>query len=244
MNPGTPGTPGIPADPAIPAKTPADEAGPRAAHRCVPAARTGHRPARRVAVAVRSILFNVAAAAGAVCIVLVLLAWTFHLSLVMFRTGSMSPTIPAGSVALVKRIPAADARVGQIVTVDRPGHLPITHRVVSVSPADGGGAVLVLKGDANALADAPPYRVDTVREVIWHAPHLARAVVWVSQPLVIGTLTLLVAGLVTWTLWPSRDGPGTEAPATTGTEGEIGADDDRRDTAVTAAGDGGGGDPE
>jgi signal peptidase len=149
-----------------------------------------------------------------VSIVMVLLAWTFHLSLVMFRTGSMAPTIPAGSVALVKRIPAGDAQVGQIVTVDRPGRLPITHRVVSVGPGGDGSAVLVLKGDANAVADAPPYRVGTVRLVIWHAPHLARVVVWVSQPVVIGTLTLLVAGLVTWTLWPRRDDSGPDRQAT------------------------------
>jgi signal peptidase len=161
---------------------------------------------RRVSGVVRSVLLNITAAAGAVCIVLVVLALVFHISLVMFRTGSMAPTIPTGSLAVVKRIPADQARVGDVVTVNRPGHqLPITHRVVSVTPGGDGNATLVLKGDANASVDAAPYRVHTVRQVIWHAAGLARVIVWFGRPLVLATLTVLVAALVTWVLWPRRE---------------------------------------
>lgn len=161
---------------------------------------------RRASGVVRSVLLNITAAAGAVCIVLVVLALVFHISLVMFRTGSMAPTIPTGSLAVVKRIPADQAKVGEVVTVDRPGHkLPITHRVVSVTPAADGSTTLVLKGDANASVDPAPYHVHTVRRVIWHAPGLARVIVWFGRPLVLATLTVLVAALVTWVLWPRRE---------------------------------------
>jgi signal peptidase len=158
-------------------------------------------------VVVRSTLLNLAAAGGAVCIVLVVLALVFHITLIMFKTGSMAPAIPAGSLAIVREIPAADARVGQVVTVDRPGRLPVTHRVVSVTSARAdaatpGTATLVLKGDANPVNDPAPYTVPTVRIVLWSAPGLARVVVWFSDPFVLGTLTVAVATLVTWVLWP------------------------------------------
>lgn len=77
--------------------------------------RTGrHRqrgPTRRilrvVGQAIREAPLSIAALGGAVCIVLTVLAFTGGYSLIMFKTGSMSPTIPAGSVALVREIPRA-----------------------------------------------------------------------------------------------------------------------------------------
>lgn len=162
---------------------------------------------RHTAVSVtRSTLLNIAAVGGAICIVLVVLALVFQITLIMFKTGSMSPTIPAGSLAVVKQIPASEARVGEVVTVNRPGELPISHRIVSTRPAPGGATSLVLKGDANATADPAPYVVKTVRLVLWSAPGLAYVVVWLSNPFVLGAITLAVAALVTWVLWPRDDG--------------------------------------
>lgn len=160
---------------------------------------------------IRSTVLNVAAAGGVLCIAWVVAALVFHLSLIMFRTGSMSPGIPAGSLALVREIPATEARVGQVVTVDRPGLLPVTHRVVRVDVPPGshpGSPVeLTLKGDANPTADPAPYRVSTVREVVWSQPGLARIVVWMGHPAVIGTLTIATTALVTWVFWPRRIAP-------------------------------------
>ncbi|QZQ53630.1 hypothetical protein KZI27_00655 (plasmid) [Curtobacterium sp. TC1] len=106
---------------------------------------------------VRGVLLNVAAAGGAICIVMVILAFGFHITLIMFRTGSMSPAIPTGSLAVVKQIPAAQAQVGQVVTVDRPGQLPITHRVVTTNPRNDGSATLRLApGQRSASPPASP----------------------------------------------------------------------------------------
>lgn len=171
----------------------------------------GAEPARRrstgatVSRVVRTVLLDITAFAGAICIALVVLALVFHVSLIMFRTGSMSPTIPTGSLAMVHQIPALDARVGDVVTVDRPDQLPITHRVVSIVDAGGGYATIVLKGDANAAPDPVPYHVNTVRKVIWHAPGLARVIVWFSDPFVLGGLAMAVAALIAWVLWPRQD---------------------------------------
>lgn len=156
----------------------------------------------RVESVARNVLLDVAAVLGAICIVLVVLALVFHITLIMFKTGSMTPAIPTGSLAVVKQIPASEAHIGDVVTVDRPGELPITHRVVRTSPDPDGSTVLVLKGDANAAADPAPYTVKTVRLVLWSVPGLAYFVVWLSDPFVLGGLTIGVAALVVWALWP------------------------------------------
>ncbi|SDH70927.1 signal peptidase, endoplasmic reticulum-type [Leifsonia sp. 98AMF] len=157
---------------------------------------------------IRSTILNVAAVGGVLCIAWVVAALVFHLSLIMFRTGSMSPGIPAGSLALVREIPVSEAHVGDVVTVDRPGLLPVTHRVVEVTaPASapaGTPVEIVLKGDANPTVDPAPYRVSTVRIVLWSQPGLARAVVWLGHPAVIGSLTVATTALVTWMFWPRR----------------------------------------
>ncbi|WP_084516064.1 signal peptidase I [Microbacterium luticocti] len=174
------------------------------------------RPRPRIGGALGEILLWLAAAAGVVCIVLVVLAFTAHITLIMFRTGSMAPTIPAGSVAVVQRIPAADVAVGDIVTVDRPGQLPVTHRVRQV--ADGptpAQRVLTLRGDANADDDPAPYTVTSVRIVRFSVPGLAPVVVLMGNPYVLGGITVAAAALVVWAFWPRRHlDPGDGEPDT------------------------------
>ena len=58
----------------------------------------------------RETLLNLAAAGGAVCLIAVVLAVAFNITLILFKTGSMSPTIPAGSLAVVREIPAAEGK--------------------------------------------------------------------------------------------------------------------------------------
>ncbi|MCO1340134.1 signal peptidase I [Kocuria polaris] len=157
-------------------------------------------------------LLNVAAAGGAVCIVLAVCAFVFDVSLLMFKTGSMEPTIPTGSVAVARAVPAADVQVGQIVTVDRPGQLPVTHRITSIEPAEPGSAArtFTMRGDANRDDDPYPYTVEDVRRVFFHVPHAANVVVWFGNPYVLGGLTLGASVLVTWAFWPRgicRDEP-------------------------------------
>ncbi|MGN8026428.1 signal peptidase I [Microbacterium sp. 22242] len=168
------------------------------------------------------ILLWIVALAGLVCIVLVILAFTAHITLIMFRTGSMAPTIPTGSVAIVQQIPASQVHVGDVVTVDRPGELPVTHRVRAV--ADGsvsGERLLTLRGDANAQDDVAPYPVSTVRIVRFSVPGLAPVIVAFGNPLVLGGITIGVTALVVWAFWPRGRGSGgrdgsDEAPAAEG----------------------------
>lgn len=177
-------------------------------------AHAARSPRRRVSVG--GVLLDVAAAAGAVCILLVILAYALDITLILFSTGSMAPTIPTGSVAVVHRIPAEDIRVGDVVTVDQEGNLPVTHRVVTVDPGPTPDQrVLVLKGDANVETDLSPYTVSTVRRVIFSIPRLAYLISWLHNRYVLVGVVVGVAGLITWAFWPHQggDGPdGTEKP--------------------------------
>lgn len=148
---------------------------------------------------------------GALCIVLVIAAGWFGISIILFSTGSMSPTIPAGSAALVREIPASEVEVGDVVTVDRPGALPVTHRVVAVA-GSGVFRQLTLRGDANPVDDPLPYDVARVREVIFSVPGIAPAIAAAGHPLTLAIVTLGVAGLVTWAFWPraAADGEASE----------------------------------
>lgn len=145
---------------------------------------------------------NLLAAGGVVCIVLVILAVSMNITLIMFKTGSMSPTIPTGSVAVVKQISADEIEIGDVVTVDREGQLPVTHRVVEIYPQAPGEALIRMKGDANPDVDPGMYRVATVREVLWSVPELAKLIVWFGNPMVLGGISLFAALGVLWTFWP------------------------------------------
>lgn len=148
-----------------------------------------------------SSLLNIAALGGLVCIVLVMLAFFFNITLIMFKTGSMSPTIPTGSLAVVREIPASEIKVGDVLTVDRSGKLPVTHRVTSVS-GEGDTRTITMKGDANETEDPTPYVVNDARKVLVSVPGLAKVVVWFSNPLVLGGITVAASVLVTWAFWP------------------------------------------
>lgn len=166
------------------------------------------RGAARAGRILREVLLTLAALGGAACIVLVILAFTGGYSLIMFKTGSMSPTIPAGSVALVQEVPAGEVAVGDIVTVDRPAALPITHRVTDV--IDGASPeerVITMRGDANEAEDPLPYTITDARIVRGSVPYLAHAIVWFGNPMVLGGITIAAAILVTWAFWPRERPP-------------------------------------
>ncbi|MFK4730924.1 hypothetical protein ROT00_14660 [Agromyces mediolanus] len=167
----------------------------------------------------------VLAAAGVLCIALVAAALAFNVTIMLFATGSMSPTIPAGSAALVREIPASEVHLGDVVTVDRDGRLPVTHRVVAIDVSPSGapeGRALTLRGDANPVDDPAPYDVTTVRLVLWSVPGVAGVISALQHPVVLGILTLGLTALVLWAFWP-RGPHGRRAP--------------RRDRASAAAGD-------
>lgn len=164
------------------------------------------RPGRRLLALLRESLLTLAAIGGVACIAMVILAFTGGYSLIMFKTGSMSPTIPAGSVALVQEIAASEVEVGDVLTVDRPSMLPVTHRVTDVKPGPTAEQrTITMKGDANNTEDPAPYVIAEGRIVRGSVPHLAHVIVWFGNPWVLGGITVAAATLVTWAFWPREE---------------------------------------
>ncbi|MDP3950402.1 signal peptidase I [Microbacterium sp.] len=154
-------------------------------------------------VVIGEVLLWFAAVLGVICIVLIILAYSANITLIMFRTGSMAPTIPAGSVALVQDVPASEIAVGDVVTVERPDELPVTHRVTSIEVGPAAAErIITLRGDANADEDPFPYTVEAVRIVRFAVPGLAPVIVALSNPFVLGAITIAAAALVGWAFWP------------------------------------------
>ena len=150
-------------------------------------------------------LLTALASLGVVCVVATIAALALNINLIMFKTGSMSPTIPTGSLAVVRQLPASEIRVGDVTTVSRgEGQLPITHRVVSTTPAGGGAYSIRMKGDANDAQDPQPYFVTEAKKVLWHAPGLAYVVSAVSKPKYMAAISVAASTLVVWAFWPRR----------------------------------------
>ena len=154
-------------------------------------------------------------ALGLVSLVGAIAAHVWGFSVILFSTGSMTPTIPAGSAALVRLVPASDLAVGDVTTIERPGQLPITHRITSIQPLAGSPStrVVTMRGDANPVDDPEPYVITDARLVVASVPGVAQFFVGLRDPRLLGLLAVLAGGLVTWAFWPRTARRATAAAA-------------------------------
>jgi len=123
-------------------------------------------------------------------------------------TGSMQPTMPAGSLVVVVPVDPAELAVGDVITfeaptVDRP---VVTHRIVQlVEPGDH--PVIRTQGDANntpdewvaRISDAPAWRASMV------VPHAGRAISFLRGPIprvvAVFVAPLLMLLVMMWNIW-------------------------------------------
>lgn len=105
-------------------------------------------------------------------------------------TQSMEPTLPPGTLLVVRPTPVDAIRVGDVVTYQIASGRPevVSHRVVSIATASDGTRSFVLRGDANAVADAAAVVPAQVRGVVWYS---VPGIGWVNQ-LVNGSRSWLV----------------------------------------------------
>ena len=81
-------------------------------------------------------------------------AWLANWKLDMIATGSMAPTAPTNSLAVVSPVSAQDVqRLDVIAFHDPQTAKEIVHRVVKVVHAPGGQLFFQTQGDANATPD-------------------------------------------------------------------------------------------
>jgi signal peptidase len=158
----------------------------------------------------------VPAAVMAAFAVLVVAPWAVHGSALTVLTGSMSPTIPAGSVVVVEPAKAATLKVGDVVTFlaapDKPDL--VTHRIVGVN---GGGSSFTTQGDANRGADLEPVPADAILgKVAFHVPYLGAVRDSVSSPGARSTaLVFLAVGLLAYAATFRRAGRHPPGPTST-----------------------------
>jgi signal peptidase len=119
------------------------------------------------------------------------------------RSGSMSPTIPTGSVVFYRKINSNSVKVGDIIVFTKPGQpgVKVTHRVYKIG-IDTSGRYFTTKGDANATPD--DWRVPAVGTgwiAVFHIPvigyvlydlesTLARLLLLLVPALLLGAITV------------------------------------------------------
>lgn len=134
-------------------------------------------------------------------------------TLITFRTGSMAPTMPQGSLALTLPVNAQEIQVGDVITVQRDGtSLPVTHRVVEANPApqqaieNGAGPdarEIILKGDDNTHPDHRPYVITSARKVVFSLPRVGQWLHTLKSPPAMALLIVGAGVLTTWAFWPT-----------------------------------------
>jgi signal peptidase I len=120
-------------------------------------------------------LLTVGAVLGVVCILLTVSGFAFGVRPLIFRSGSMAPEIPTGSLGLADTVDASSLRVGDIVSVESSSGTRVTHRVYAINQT-GTAYELTLKGDANQQPDAETYVVTRADRVFFHVPLLGYVV--------------------------------------------------------------------
>ena len=124
----------------------------------------------------------------AVLLVLASLGLVFgasHYRLYVVHTGSMSPTIPTGSVVVVERGPV---KVGQVISFMSHNEL-ITHRLVAIN----SNGTYQTKGDGNSTPDFSSVASRMVVGHVVRAPkNLGYWIYWLKQPTGMASLVLIL----------------------------------------------------
>jgi signal peptidase I len=141
----------------------------------------------RIQRSAREILLTGGAVLGTLCLLLGLAAVTLGVDVLVFRSGSMAPTIHTSDLALSRTVSAAELREDDVVSVLDSGGSRVTHRVVTVAE-QGDHRQLTLRGDANERPDQEVYTVTEAQRVVMVVPKAGYLVAWTTGP--VGMLLL------------------------------------------------------
>lgn len=189
---------------AMSTESPAAEAAPTAPPTLHPGLRLAGRIGSWVLVAAATII--------ALCLLAVSIGPRFFpYQALVVRSGSMSPTIPTGSIVFYKKEAASKVKVGDVIVFDKPGTTgeKVTHRVFKISNSSTG-RFFTTKGDANGAPD--DWRVPAVGTgwvAAFHVPVAGYALVDLQSTMARLLLLLVPAvllGLITlYEIWRDRE---------------------------------------
>lgn len=154
----------------------------------------------RLAASWRTVVLNLAALLGVICLAATIAVLALGLRPIAFGSDSMSPAISSGDLALTRSVPAGDIGVGDVVSVDNRAGQRITHRVVSVQPF-GNSIRLTLKADAAGAPDAEAYDVTSADKVVTVVPWAGHLV---GSPVGLAIAAIFVAALALVVFIPRR----------------------------------------
>lgn len=111
-------------------------------------------------------------------------------------SGSMEPYMAPGDAIIVAAGPAASIRHGDIITYQRGGDIPTTHRVIE-RVTDEQGVAFRTMGDANEDPDPALVRpASVVGEVVLVIPYIGYVVQFANTPIGILSLVVVPIGLL------------------------------------------------
>lgn len=122
-------------------------------------------------------MLNLGAVLGSLCILMTAMTLIFGFKPLIFASGSMAPEIPTGSFGLAVTTPVSELDPGQVVSVVAADQMRVTHRILENTPLG-----LILKGDANTVADLQPYAVESADRLLFSVPNLGYVISWFGQP--------------------------------------------------------------
>ena len=129
----------------------------------------------------RDLLLTIGAILGLSCIALAVASAFFGVQPLIFRSGSMAPTIDTGAFALAHEVGARDLEADDIVSVHTTTGTRVTHRIADITQTPHG-ARLLLKGDANDAEDPAAYDVTSADRVFVSVPRLGYVISWFAGP--------------------------------------------------------------
>jgi signal peptidase len=124
--------------------------------------------------------------------------------LIALSTGSMSPTVEAGDLLIVKGVQPEKIKVGDIIVFDPPeeGVGRTIHRVNGTQSLANGTLTFKTKGDANS--DVDPYTVypeNIHGQVIYRMPYIGY--IFLDPLILIIIITIIVILII---IWPEEKG--------------------------------------
>ncbi|KQV76722.1 hypothetical protein ASC61_17895 [Aeromicrobium sp. Root344] len=128
----------------------------------------------------REAALSLAAVAGALSILVMLASFAFGVHPLLFKSGSMEPTISTGDLSIAHTVKVSDLHIGDIVSVREPHQDRVTHRVVDIQ-GTGATRQVTLKGDANRVIDPAVYNVKDAERVVFTVPKAGYVVAWFSH---------------------------------------------------------------